>query len=119
MMPAVRDFLDALVGAAVFFAVQALVSEAPTADKEFNMPQTNQVPLATTLPRAEESTRDLLALVGVEVSADEIAEWSDWKLNKAEDWAGSVLLHKNAGTAPMPKPAFLNEYTTSTGEVRP
>jgi hypothetical protein len=82
------------------------------------MPQQSAVPLATTLPRSEESLSELLALVGVEVGADEIADWSDWKINKAEEWAGSVLLHKSAGTAPVPKPAFLNSYTTSDGEVR-
>jgi hypothetical protein len=82
------------------------------------IPQQVAVPVATTLPRAEESLSELLALVGVEVGADEIAEWSDWKQQKAEDWAGTILLHKSAGTAPMPKPAFLNRFTTSDGEVR-
>lgn len=77
------------------------------------------VPVATTLPRSEEALVDLLAMVGVEVAVPDVCAWSDWKQQKAEDWAGSVLLHKRVpGVAPLTKPAFLNAYLTSDGEVR-
>lgn len=76
------------------------------------------VPVATTLPRSEEALVDLLAMVGVEVAVADVCAWSDWKQQKAEDWAGSVLLHKRCGTSPIPKPAFLARYVTSDGEVR-
>ncbi|MEW6166035.1 MAG: hypothetical protein AB1642_13335 [Pseudomonadota bacterium] len=114
MSPAVRDTIDALIGVALFFAAQAAI-------EEIDMIATEQtgVPVATTLPRSEEATRDLLQLAGVEVDVDDIAQWSDWKIQKAEDWAGSVALHKNAGTTPMAMPSFLNRYITSDGEVRP
>lgn len=78
----------------------------------------NKVPIATDLPRSEEATRDLLQLAGVEVDIAEIAQWSDWKLAKAEEWAATVHLHAGDHCiAVPPKPAFLNRYTTSDGEV--
>lgn len=116
MTPAVRNTRDALIAIAFFFAAQALVSDASAAIKE---PLMGTIPIATDLPRSEEATRDLLQLAGVEVDVEEIAQWSDWKINKAEEWAGAVLLRMTAGVAAMPKPAFLNRYTTSDGEVRP
>lgn len=119
MKPVVRDIRDALIGAALFFTAQALVSDADAATcKEIDMLQTHGIPVATTLPSAEEALAELLALVGVEVDAGTIGEWSDWKQNRAEDWAGSVLLRKSAGSAPLPKPGFLNAYLTSDGGVR-
>lgn len=120
MTPTVRNTRDALLGVAFFFAAQALVSDAPPATEENHMlTESHTVPVATTLPRSEESLSDLLALVGVEVTADEISDWSDWKQQKAEDWAGSMLMRKSAGTAPLPKPGFLSAYVTSDGGARP
>lgn len=121
MTPAVRNTRDALLGVAFFFAAQALVSDASPATRENHMIETapHTAPVATTLPRHEESLADLLELVGVEVNPEIIADWSDWKQQKAEDWAASVLLRKSAGTAPLPKPGFLSAYVTSDGGARP
>ncbi len=59
--------------------------------------------------RADEVTRDVLGLVGVEVELDEIAGWDDEMCQEAEAWAGAVHLQANDydDMEIPPKPAFL------------
>lgn len=113
---AARCARDGLAATVFFFAVQALVSDAEAATcKEKPM---GDIPIATDLPRSEEAIRDLLQLAGVEVDINDIAQWSDWKIWKAEDWAAAVHLHASDNRVPVPvKPSFLNRYNTSDGGV--
>lgn len=64
--------------------------------------------------RAEEALSELLALVSIEVGADEIADWSEWKLHRAEEWAGAVILHESLPDCRVPPmPGFLAAFDRS------
>lgn len=65
--------------------------------------------------RDEEVTAQLLGLVGIEVSAEDVASWQAHQVRHAEEWASAVHLRAadNAVTVP-PMPMFLRELQGAT-----
>ena len=64
------------------------------------------------------STRDILKLVGYDISRSEISTWSQLEINDVFQWAGAI--HFNAGDCHVivpPKPLILKLYKTRT-EIR-
>jgi hypothetical protein len=59
-------------------------------------------------PRSDEATADLLGLVGVKVTPEAVADWTDAQIEAAEDYAGAAHLQASDNDIEVPPlPDFL------------
>lgn len=71
-------------------------------------------PAATTArlwPRNDEATADLLGLVGLKITPEAVADWSDAQIEQAEDYAGAAHLQASDNAIEVPPlPDFLKPF---------
>lgn len=122
MTPHLKHWRDALIGIAVYFLLLAVVDPAPAAESHRVEERTMHTHTAPHFSRFEEATAALLACVGIEVSTDIVATWSERQLDAADAWAGATYLRAALPALPRPidvppMPGFLQPYRTPTTSV--